>query len=115
MGLFLILTGIRFSANYTMKRQQMTLLAVVVFLAIAFLILVSKTAMPTLQDRVAKDRARDVARFTPENSVDIAMAMKLITHAPPKMLNPPQPGPPTLLYPPSEETLERLSGPATPL
>ena len=95
-----------------MKRSQMTLLAVVAFLAIAFLILVSKTATPTLQDRVAHDRARDVARFTPENSVDIAMAMKLVTHAPPSMLNPPTPGPPTLLYPPSAETLERMSGPA---
>ncbi len=98
-----------------MKRQNITLFAVVAFLAIAFLILVSKNATPTLQQRVEQDRARDVARFTPENSVDIAMAMKLITHAPPKMLNPPQPGPPTLLYPPSEETLARLSGPATPL
>lgn len=98
-----------------MKRQQMTLLAVVAFLAIAFLILLSKTAMPTLQDRVAHDRARDVARFTPENSVDIAMAMKLITHGPPKMLNPPTPSPPTLLYPPSSEVLERMSGPAVTL
>ena len=98
-----------------MKRSQMTLLAVVAFLAIAFLVLVSKTAMPTLQDRVAHDRARDVARFTPENSVDIAMAMKLITHGSPKMLNPPSPSPPTLLYPPSSEVLERMSGPATSL
>lgn len=98
-----------------MKRSQMTLLAVVAFLAIAFLVLVSKTAMPTLKDRVAQDSARDVARFTPESSVDIAMAMKLVTHAPPKMLNPPTPGPPTLLFPPSQEDLERLSGPATTL
>lgn len=98
-----------------MKRQQLTLLAVLAFLAIAFLILVSKTATPTLQDRVAHDRARDVARFTPENSVDIAMAMKLVTHAPPKMLNPPTPGPPTLLFPPSAQDLERLSGPAVTL
>ena len=98
-----------------MKRQNTILLAVVVFLALAFLILVSKSAMPTLQQRVEQDRARDVARFTPENSVDIAMAMKLVTHAPPKMLNPPTPGPPTLLFPPSERDLERLSGPAVSL
>jgi hypothetical protein len=95
-----------------MKRQNIILLATVVFLALAFLALVSKTATPTLQDRVAHDRARDVARFTPESSVDIAMAMKLVTHAPPKMLNPPTPSPPTLLFPPSQTDLERLSGPS---
>ena len=98
-----------------MKRQNITLLVVVAFLAIAFLVLVSKTAMPTLQQRVEQDRAHDVARFTPESSVDIAMAMKLVTHAPPRMLNPPTPGPPTLLFPPSEQDLERLSGPAVSL
>jgi hypothetical protein len=115
MRFFLILTSIRFSAKYTMKRSQMTLLAVVAFLAIAFLVLVSKTAMPTLKQRVEHDRARDVARFTPENSVDIAMAMKLVTHAPPNMLSPPTPSPPTLLFPPSQQDLERLSGPAVTL
>lgn len=96
-----------------MKRQNIILLGTVVFLALAFLALVSKTAFPTLEQRVEQDRARDVARFTPENSVDIAMAMKLVTHAPPKMLNPPSPSPITLLYPPSEDALQRLSGPAS--
>lgn len=81
-----------------MKRRDMLLAGVVAFLLIAFLILVSKAAVPTLADRVARDSARDIARFTPENSVDIAMAMKLVTHAPPSMLNPPKPGPPTLLF-----------------
>lgn len=104
-------TSIRFSANYTMKRRSLLLAAVVGFLILAFLVLVSKAAAPTLASRVAQDRARDVARFTPENSVDIAMAMKLVTHAPPSMLNPPKPGPPTLLFPPSVQDLERLSGP----
>jgi hypothetical protein len=98
-----------------MKRRNLLLFAVVAFLVIAFLIMVSKTATPTLMDRVSADRARDVARFTPENSVDISMAMKLVTHAPPSMLNPPTPSPPTLLFPPSQQDLERLSGPATPL
>jgi hypothetical protein len=50
------------------------------------------------------------SRFTPGKSVDIAMAMGLLTHDPPQMLNPPQQGPPLLLYPPSEETLARMSG-----
>lgn len=49
-------------------------------------------------------------RFTPDESVDVAMAMKLVTHAPPRMLAPPEPGPPLLLFPPSEEDLARLSG-----
>jgi hypothetical protein len=40
-----------------------------------------------------------VARFLPQNSLDISMAMGLITHDPPTMLNPPTPGPPLLLYP----------------
>jgi hypothetical protein len=98
-----------------MKRRDLLLFAVVGFLVIVFAAMVSKTAAPTLTTRVAADRARDVARFTPESSVDLAMAMKLVTHAPPKMLNPPQPGPPTLLFPPSDQDLERLSGPSTPL
>lgn len=51
-------------------------------------------------------------RFTPDQSVDIAMAMKLVTHEPPRMLAPPEPVPPLLLFPPSEEDLARLSGPA---
>jgi hypothetical protein len=99
-----------------MKRRNLLLFAVVAFLVIAFFVMVSKTATPTLMNRVAADRARDVARFTPESSVDIAMAMKLVTHAPPSMLNPPTPSPPTLLFPPSQQDLERLSGPQmTPL
>lgn len=100
-----------FPANYTMKRREQLLLAVVGFLIIVFLVMVSKQATPTLMDRVNQDRAHDVARFTPESSVDIAMAMKMVTHAPPSMLNPPTPSPLTLLYPPSDTDLERLSGP----
>lgn len=49
-------------------------------------------------------------RFTPSESVDVAMAMKLVTHEPPRMLAPPEPGPPLLLFPPTEEDLARLSG-----
>ncbi len=60
--------------------------------------------------RVQQDLSNEKKRFLPQNSVDIAMAMKLITHGPPSMLNPPAPQEPLLLYPPSEETLARLSG-----
>lgn len=59
---------------------------------------------------IAKDIAKDHSRFTPAESIDIAQAMKLVTHDPPKMLAPPSNVPPLLLYPPSQEDLARLSG-----
>lgn len=62
-------------------------------------------------DEVARAVESDRRRFRPENSLDIGMAMGLITHDPPKMLNPPSQGPPLLLFPPSAETLATLSGP----
>jgi len=63
-----------------------------------------------LQDELAKSVESDRRRFRPENSLDISMAMGLITHGAPQMLNPPSQGPPLLLYPPSSETLARMSG-----
>lgn len=92
-----------------MKRQQLILAALVVLLFVGFLYLASAPDT-SMEARVRRDRARDVARFTPENSVDIAMAMGLVTHDPPRMLNPPTPQPPMLLYPPSADTLERMCG-----
>ena len=59
---------------------------------------------------IRNDIARDHARFTPGESIDVAMAMKMVTHAPPQMLNPPQEVPQLIMFPPSEETLESLSG-----
>ena len=59
---------------------------------------------------IAKDIAKDHSRFSPSESIDVAQAMKLITHDPPKMLAPPSNIPPLLLYPPSQEDLARLSG-----
>lgn len=61
-------------------------------------------------DAIAKDLTRDHARFTPSESIDVAQAMRLVTHDPPKMLAPPEPSPLALLYPPSDEDLARLSG-----
>lgn len=61
-------------------------------------------------DAIAKDIVKDHSRFTPSESIDVAQAMKLVTHDPPKMLAPPAPGAPLLLYPPSAEDLARLSG-----
>lgn len=61
-------------------------------------------------DAISKDIARDHARFTPSESIDVAQAMRLVTHDPPKMLAPPQAPPPLLVYPPSDADLARLSG-----
>ena len=60
---------------------------------------------------IEKDIQKDHSRFTPSESIDIAQAMKLVTHDPPQMLAPPESMPPLLLYPPSAEDLARLSGP----
>jgi hypothetical protein len=59
---------------------------------------------------IRNDIRQDHARFNPLQSIDIAMAMKLVTHEPPRMLNPPKEAPPLLLYPPSAEDLAKLSG-----
>jgi hypothetical protein len=85
-----------------------TLLALVIGLVVLFAFLLKPKNV--LQDSIAKDIKRDTARFTPTESIDLAMASKLVTHAPPMMLNPPVNTPPLLLYPPSFEDLERLSG-----
>lgn len=92
-----------------MKRQQLILALLVVLLILGFLYLISSQDT-SVEARVARDRQRDVARFLPQNSLDISMAMGLITHDPPTMLNPPNPGPPLLLYPPSQETLANMCG-----
>jgi hypothetical protein len=86
-------------------------LAIVGFIAIivlgfGWLVMNSDVKMAS----IAKDIAKDHSRFSPTESVDIAQAMKLITHDPPKMLAPPSNIPPLLLYPPSQEDLARLSG-----
>lgn len=98
-----------------MKRAYLVLGGLLALLVITMLVMGQKQGMfpgaiDDLPARVQKDLANEKRRFLPENSVDISMAMKLITHDPPSMLAPPEPGPPLLLYPPSEETLARLSG-----
>lgn len=61
-------------------------------------------------DAISKDLKKDHSRFTPSESIDVAQAMRLVTHDPPKMLAPPQGAPPLLLFPPSSEDLARMSG-----
>jgi hypothetical protein len=59
---------------------------------------------------IASDIRKDHSRFTPAESIDVAQAMKLVTHDPPSMLAPPEQVAPLLLFPPSDEDLARLSG-----
>lgn len=61
-------------------------------------------------DAISKDLVKDRSRFTPAESIDVAQAMKLVTHDPPKMLAPPAKEFPLLMFPPSDEDLARLSG-----
>ena len=92
------------------KRTKLILLAVfivAVILGFAFLVVPSTNVAKMWQDR---DVESDKKRFTPTESVDIAMAMKILTHDPPQMLAPPDTQPPLLLFPPSNEELARLSG-----
>jgi hypothetical protein len=98
-----------------MKTRVLVIVGIIVLLLIlSFTVLgVKQQVFPGVVDlpaRVQRDLANEKKRFLPENSVDISMAMKLITHEPPSMLAPPGPQPPLLMYPPSEETLERMSG-----
>jgi len=97
-----------------MKTRVLVVGVIVLLLILSFATLgVQQGAFPGVIDlpaRVQRDLANEKKRFLPENSVDISMAMKLITHEPPRMLSPPGPQPPLLLYPPSEETLERMTG-----
>lgn len=92
-----------------MKRQKLLLAGLVLLLILGFLYVVSAPDM-SVEARVERDRKRDVARFLPQNSLDISMAMGLITHDPPSMLNPPTPPPPLLMFPPSQETLANMCG-----
>jgi hypothetical protein len=77
---------------------------------IGALIYLFASAPSPLAKKIERDIAKVNSRFTPTESVDVAMAMKMMLHDPPKMLNPPKSPPPLLLYPPSDEDLERLSG-----
>ena len=100
------------STEETMKRQFLVLggLAIVLVVLLSVMTKQSYGAL-TQQERVQVDLKNEKSRFLPENSLDVGMAMKLIAHGPPRLLNPATPEPPQLLYPPSEETLARLSGP----
>ncbi len=90
-------------------KQKLLVSGLVVVLVVGFLWLISSQDT-SVEARVARDRQRDVARFLPQNSLDISMAMGLITYDPPSLLAPPLPQAPLLLFPPSQETLANMCG-----
>lgn len=92
----------------TKVTQQALLGLLVLGVLIGLGVLVAKSDVKTAS--IAKDIQKDHSRFTPNESVDIAMAMKLVTHEAPRMLNPPKEPNVLLLFPPSAEELARLTG-----
>ena len=89
--------------------KDWTLVALVLAVIAAFAyLLIPKNV--NVVEKISYDVSRMNSRFTPAESVDVAMAMKMTFHDPPWMLNPPKAPPPLLLYPPSEDDLEKLSG-----
>ena len=97
------------STRRTMKKsKQYILLALVIAIVAAFAYLMTPTN--PLRQKINSDIAKVNARFTPTQSIDLSMAMKMSSHDPPFMLNPPEEVPPLLLFPPSTEDLAKLSG-----
>jgi hypothetical protein len=88
--------------------RNFAIVGVVLIIVLGFGILV--WTKDVKMDAIAKDIGKDHSRFTPTESIDVAQAMRLVTHDPPKMLAPPEKGLPLLLFPPSDEDLARLSG-----
>ena len=88
------------------KKVQLGILVVAVIIAFAWMLM----PVDHLHQKIASDIAKVNARFTPADSIDLSMAMKITGHESPHMLNPPGEVPPLLLYPPSDEDLAKLSG-----
>ena len=90
-----------------MKKSYL-LFALVVAVIAAFAFLMVRP--DRLKQKIASDVEKVNARFSPSESIDLSMAMKMITHESPQMLNPPSEIPALLVYPPSAEDLAKLSG-----
>lgn len=92
-----------------MKLRNTVLIGLGAILLI-LLITMNRSQSMTMESRVHRDLLVEKARFLPQNSIDVSQAMKLVTFEPPAPLVQPTPQPPLLLYPPSADALERLSG-----
>jgi hypothetical protein len=89
-------------------RYAMT--AIVVTAVFVYLIHQQVGYTSSVDRQVYLDTIADDSRFVSANSVDIQIANKTFVRDSPNMLNPPEPTPPLLKYPPSQETLESMSG-----
>jgi len=107
--ILVILWHFRFSMLNTMKLRNTVLIGLGAILLI-LLITMNRSQSMTMESRVHRDLLVEKARFLPQNSIDVSQAMKLVTFEPPAPLVQPTPQPPLLLYPPSADALERLSG-----
>jgi hypothetical protein len=88
------------------KRSQLRMLgtaAFVVVLVLLFGYIFASTGFQSTYDP-------DVKRFS-ENSIDVAIANGTVKHETPTMYSPPEASKTELLFPPSEEDLQKLSGP----
>ena len=95
------------STRRTMKKSYL-LLGIVVAVIVAFAFLMVRP--DRLKQKVASDIQKVNARFSPLESIDLSMAMKMTTHDAPQMLNPPSEIPPRQIYTPIDEDLAKLSG-----
>lgn len=88
------------------QKWLLVLVVLAVVLAFAYITLTPNR----MREKVDSDIAKVNARFTPSESIDLSMAMKILTFDPPQMLNPPEKVPPLLMFPPSADDLAKLSG-----
>jgi hypothetical protein len=101
---------VRFSPGITMKVKSKA----VYWIAAAAIVLALYLFVNPPSAGFVATRTDDVSRFSPD-SLDIQLAMGGFTRDPPKTLASPPPMKPLLLFPPSEEDLNKLSGPPTSL
>ena len=74
------------STRRTMKFPKKWLLAALVIAVIVAFAYITVTPN-RLQQKIDSDVAKVNARFTPSESIDLSMAMKILTHDPPQMMN----------------------------
>ena len=86
------------------------LIAMVLTAVLLYLMNAQDHYVTSNEQQVYRDTTKDDARFVPANSVDLDIANKTFFRDSPNMLNPPEPTPPLLAYPPSQETLRSLNG-----
>ena len=86
------------------------LIAMVLTAVVLYLMNAQDHYVTSNEQQVYRDTTKDDARFVPATSVDLQLANKTFVRDSANMLNPPEPTPTLLAYPPSQETLRSLSG-----